>query len=144
MPSAIRKKSYGSVTIYSVDKELVTQALNGFVAACRQRPEVLAVVLFGSFAGNWFGVGSDVDILIILEDSPLPFLHRLPLYQPASFPLDVDVFPYTWKEVQAGQAVAREALSTGRVLWQREGVDLTSSFEPAWNGEGQRPSPRSR
>jgi len=55
MPSAIRKKSYGSVTIYSVDKELVTQALNGFVAACRQRPEVLAVVLFGSFAGNWFG-----------------------------------------------------------------------------------------
>ncbi|RMD59976.1 nucleotidyltransferase domain-containing protein [Candidatus Parcubacteria bacterium] len=125
MPSAIRKKSCGSVTVYSVDEEQVTEALNRFVADCRQRPEVLAVVLFGSFGKEHFGVGSDVDILLVLEDSLLPFLERWPLYQPEKFPVDVDVFPYTQAEVQAGQPVVREALASGRVLWQRKGATLS-------------------
>ena len=124
MPSAIRKKSCGSVTIYSIDKEQIARALEQFVAACRRRPEVLAVVLFGSFLGERFGVGSDVDILLVLADSPHPFLERLALYRPEQFPVDADVFPYTLAEIRAGQPLARTALATGRVLWQREGTVL--------------------
>jgi predicted nucleotidyltransferase len=124
MPSAIRKKSYGSVTIYSVNKEQISQALERFTASCRQRPEVLAIVLFGSFVRGDFGVGSDVDVLIILKDSPLPFLERIPVYQPDRFPVDVDVFPYTWDEIQLGQPVAKEALATGRLLWQQTELDF--------------------
>lgn len=124
MPSAIRKKSCGSLTIYSVDEDMVAQALEQFVSACRQRPEVLAVVLFGSLAGDRFGVGSDVDLLLILEDSPLPFLDRIPVYRPERFPVDVDVFSYTLEEVQSGHPVALEALRTGLVLWQRTEGDL--------------------
>jgi predicted nucleotidyltransferase len=134
MPSAIRKKSYGSVTIYSVNKEQVAQALERFTAACQQRPEVLAIVLFGSFSRGDFGVGSDVDILIILKDSPRPFLDRIPIYQPDRFPVDVDVFPYTWEEVRNGQPVAGEALATGQVLWQREEIDFCKD-EPVPKGE---------
>lgn len=124
MPSAIRKKSCGSLTIYSVDKEKVVQALQRFVIACRKRPEVLAVVLFGSFARDQFGVGSDVDLLLILEASPLPFLDRIAVYGPERFPVDIDVFPYTLEEVHSGQPVALEALRTGLVLWQRMEGDL--------------------
>ncbi len=133
MPSAIRKRSYGSVTVYSVDEDQVRRALEHFVAACQQREEVLAVVLFGSFTGERFGVGSDVDVLLVLQESPLPFLERLPLYWPDHFPVDIDVFPYTWREIEAGQPVAREALTTGQVLWQRDGVDLTT-LEQALEG----------
>ncbi len=123
MPSAIQRKSFGSVVVYSVDKVAVEEALARFVAACREREEILAVVLFGSFARGGFGVGSDVDLLLILRESPLPFLDRIPLYRPVDFPIDVDVFPYTLAELRAGQPLAEEALRTGRILWQREGVD---------------------
>jgi predicted nucleotidyltransferase len=112
------------VTVYWVDKEAVQQALDRFVAACRQRDDILAVVLFGSLAEGGFGVGSDVDLLLILRESQYPFLDRVPLYQPDRFPVDVDVFPYTWEEIQAGQPLAQRALATGRVLWQREGMNL--------------------
>ena len=122
MPSAIRKRSYGSVTIFSVDKELVRKALDEFVKELRARPEVVAVVLFGSFDTPHFGVRSDVDLLVVLRESSLPFLDRIPLYTPSGFPVDIDVFPYTLDEVRAGQRVARTALKTGRLLWVRPGV----------------------
>lgn len=124
MPSAVQKTSFGSVTVYWVDKEAVHQALDRFVAACRQRDDVLAVVLFGSLVEGGFGVGSDVDLLLVLCESDRPFPDRIPLYQPDRFPVDVDVFPYTWEEIRAGQPLALRALATGRILWQREGTNL--------------------
>lgn len=122
MPSAVQKTSCNSVTVYWVDKETVQQALDRLVADCQQREEVLAVVLFGSLVEGGFGVGSDVDLLLILRESAYPFLDRIPLYQPDRFPVDVDVFSYTWEEIRAGHPLAHRALATGRVLWQREGT----------------------
>ena len=124
MPSVIQKRSYDSVTIYSIDKAKVWQALTQWVDALRKRPEVLAVILFGSMASNRMRAGSDVDVLIVLSESDLPFLERTVVYKPRRFPVDIDVFPYTWQEIQAGQKLAQEALRTGRVLWVREGFDL--------------------
>lgn len=124
MPSAVRKKSCGSVQVYWVDKEAVEQALDRFVAACQQREEVMAVVLFGSLVEGGFGVGSDVDLLLVLSKSEHRFLDRIPIYQPDRFPVDVDVFPYTCEEIRAGQPLALRALATGRVLWQEEGINL--------------------
>lgn len=107
-----------------MDKEAVHQALDHFVAACRQRDEVLAVVLFGSLAEGGFGVGSDGDLLLVLRESDRPFPDRIPLYQVDRFPVDVDVFPYTWEEIRAGHPLALRALTTGKILWQREGTNL--------------------
>ncbi len=123
MPSAIRKQSYGSVSVYSLDEGVVWSALDEFTRELSRRQEVLAVVLFGSLAKGRMGVGSDVDLLVILADSAQPFLDRVTLYRPERFPVDIDVFPYTLAEVRQGQAMAREALEHGRVLWQREGSD---------------------
>ncbi len=124
MPSTIRKRSYGSVTIYSIDKTAIWQALHSWLDALRQRPEVLAVILFGSMASQRMGVGSDVDVLLVLSESDQPFLERTVTYKPRRFPVDIDVFPYTWQEIQAGQKLAQEALRTGQVLWVREGFQL--------------------
>lgn len=68
-----------------------------------------------------FSVGSDVDLLLILRESPLPFPDRIPAYLPDHAPVDVEVFPYALDEIRQGQSLAQEALSYGRILWQRPG-----------------------
>ncbi len=124
MRSAVRRKSYGSVTVFSLDEEAIQDALARWVKEIRERPEVLAVVLFGSFASKRAVPGSDLDVLIVLRDDPRPFLDRIPDYAPDDLPLPVDVFPYTLAEVAAGQPLAVEALRTGTMLWSREGLNL--------------------
>lgn len=84
------------------------------------------MVLFGALADGRLNVGSDVDLLVILSGSDDPFLERLHLYVPERFPTDVDVFPYTLDEIRKGQPLARQALSQGRILWQRAGFELAS------------------
>ena len=124
MPSAIQKKSYSSVTVYSIDEQAVWTALENFVKHLAGRPEVLAIVLFGSLAQGRLSVGSDVDVLLILAESERPFRERLSLYRPDHFPIDIDVFPYTLMEIKRGQPLAQEALAGGRLLWQKADWDL--------------------
>lgn len=81
------------------------------------RPEVEAVVLFGSSATGRAVPGSD--LLIVLREDVRPFLDRLPDYVPADVPLPRDVFPDPRAAVEAGQPRAGEALRTGWVLWPR-------------------------
>lgn len=119
----MRRKSYGSVTVFSLDEEVVRDVLEEWLTEVRERPEVLAVVLFGSFASNRAVPGSDLDLLIVLREDSRPFLDRTLDYMPDVLPLPVDVFPYTLEEIEAGQPVAAEALRTGKILWVRPGAD---------------------
>lgn len=124
MRSAVRRKSYGSVTVFSLDEGAIEQALARWVEELRERPEVLAVVLFGSFASGRAVPGSDLDLLIVLRDDSRPFLDRVPDYAPDDLPVPADVFPYTLAEVAAGQPLAAEALRAGRTLWVRDDCRL--------------------
>jgi hypothetical protein len=117
------------VTVYSTHKPLIWDALNAFVADLSRRPEVMRVVLFGSLSRGEIGVGSDVDLLIVLSHNDRPFLERTMTYRPETFPVDLDVFPYTLAEIRAGQPLAHEALAHGQILWQRNDEPLF------WNDE---------
>jgi len=119
MPLAVRKRSLGSVTLFSLDRELVEKAISRFVDELSKRKEVLSVVIFGSWAKGSSGVGSDVDFLIILKESKLSFLERIPAYMPSGFPIDVDVFPYTIEEVRKGIPLVEQALKEGKVVFER-------------------------
>ncbi len=121
MRSIVRSKSYGSVQVFWVDEDALARFLEELTTYYQQYPEVEAVVLFGSLAKGAFSVGSDIDLLLILRESPLAFPDRIPVYLPDRAPVDVQVFPYTVDEIRRGQPLAREALSYGRVLWQRSG-----------------------
>ncbi len=116
----MQKQSFGSVTVFSLDRSQVEAALQALVEALRQREEVLAVVCFGSWACGKAGVGSDVDVLVVLRESDRPFLERIDRYRPETFPVDLDLFPYTLAEIRRGQPLARTALQTGIVLWARQ------------------------
>ncbi|BCZ91514.1 nucleotidyltransferase [Thermus thermophilus] len=93
--------------------------------ALGERPEVLAVVLFGSLARGEATAFSDADLLVLLRDTPLPFPERLVRYRPKGV-RRVEVFPYTLSEavegLKGGFGVVPAALREGRVLFEREGA----------------------
>jgi predicted nucleotidyltransferase len=56
---------------------------------------------FGSLAVGTFGVGSDLDIVAILRDSPVPFERRAVDWDVTLLPVAVDLLVYTQSEWQA-------------------------------------------
>jgi predicted nucleotidyltransferase len=112
-PSLVRKESFGSVTIYWLDREAARQqvrtAAQQLVDAC---PEVVAVYLFGSLATNKATPRSDADILIVLRESNQPVWFKrardhFPYLDAVEMP--IELFCYTLDELPR-KAVAQHAL----------------------------------
>lgn len=88
-----------------------------------RHPELEEAILFGSLASGTPVPGSDVDLLLVLEDSDRPFLDRIPLFLPGGFPVGVDVFPYIRSEIERmradGNPLVCGALHRGVTLFRR-------------------------
>ncbi len=118
------RKSSPSAKISYFNKDKVSRALESYVARLAKRHrEVEKVLVFGSFARGECVPGSDIDLLLILQESNAPILDRIPKYMPDSFPVGVDVFPYTKHEitdmVRRGNAFITKALQEGVVIFDR-------------------------
>ncbi|MBI2908589.1 MAG: nucleotidyltransferase domain-containing protein [Chloroflexi bacterium] len=114
-----------SVKITYFDKEGVWAATRDFAAElARAHPEVEEVVVFGSLVRGEAVPGSDVDLLVILRDSNVPFLDRMTSYMPDRFPVGMDVFPYTKAEIeqmlQDNNFFIKRALGEGVELFSRQ------------------------
>ncbi len=119
MPSLVRKQSYGSVTIYWLDR---AEARRQVHEAARQlvqaRPEVVAVYLFGSLAKNKAGPRSDADVLVVLRESPIRvWFKRYTEYSPYfdAVEMPVELFCYTIEELSR-TPLARHALQYAELL----------------------------
>jgi len=66
MQSVVRKESFGSVTVFWLDTDLVRERLRAVVERLAENPNVLRVILFGSFAEGRAVPGSDLDVMIVL------------------------------------------------------------------------------
>jgi predicted nucleotidyltransferase len=96
----MRQQSSPSVRIRFLDKPAVWRAVKEHARFLVQRyPEIRRIVLFGSFARDRAVPGSDLDLLIVLREASERFLDRIPRFLPRSFPVGVDVFPYTQAEL---------------------------------------------
>ena len=118
------KKSSLSVKITYFNKPAVEEALRKYLSELDQKyPEIEKVILFGSFLQERSIPGSDLDLLLVLRESSLPFLERIPHYMPSSFPVGVDVFPYTQEEItrmiREGNQFLKQALEKGKLLFSR-------------------------
>ena len=83
------------------------------------------IILHGSIARGTFGVGSDVDILVISDELPKTFNERLRLlYLLDETSAPIDIKGYTTKEFQKmilkGHPLALDALEEGIVLFADE------------------------
>ncbi|MFZ5450428.1 MAG: nucleotidyltransferase domain-containing protein [Thermodesulfobacteriota bacterium] len=70
----------------------------------KSRADLVQIGYFGSYAkGNW-GVGSDLDLVIIVERADQPFEMRPSRFNTLEIPVPVDILVYTEAEWQRNQA----------------------------------------
>ncbi|MCL6647188.1 MAG: nucleotidyltransferase domain-containing protein [Chloroflexi bacterium] len=103
-------------------------------AVVRRSPQVRRVGYFGSYARGDWGVGSDLDLLLVVDQSDQPFTRRAAEWDVTQLPVPADLLVYTVAEWEAllregrfGQTLARE------VVW----------LYPAGCATGQKASPDS-
>ena len=64
----------------------------------QERKDIIRIGYFGSYVkGNW-GVGSDLDLVIIVKSSKLPFNQRAVEWDTMELPVPTDVVVYTEAE----------------------------------------------
>jgi predicted nucleotidyltransferase len=68
---------------------------------CQSRPDIIRLGYFGSYARGDWGVGSDLDLIIILEKSDQSFERRAAEFDTLALPVPTDVVVYTREEWQA-------------------------------------------
>jgi predicted nucleotidyltransferase len=67
----------------------------------QQRAEICRIGYFGSYARGDWGVGSDLDLIIIVSDSDQPFVNRAREWDATGLPVPTDVLVYTSREWEA-------------------------------------------
>jgi predicted nucleotidyltransferase len=81
---------------------------------------VREVFCVGSYARGDWGVGSDLDVIVVIADTVMSLIERRRNYEPGTFPVDVDISVYTQREWDLVQ-------SRSPILWnrlKRERIDL--------------------
>jgi hypothetical protein len=85
----------------------VHQAVTAWAQRLAQaQPGVLRVGYFGSYARQDWGVGSDLDLVVVLEAIDKPFGERSLALNATSIPVPVDILVYSqneWQELSAAQ-----------------------------------------
>jgi predicted nucleotidyltransferase len=120
--SVIQKKSYNSVKIFWLNKEILNQKINSavkkIISNCK---EVEEIVLFGSLSKNRATVSSDVDILIVVNSSSERFIDRPLKYKDffENIGLDLDIFVYTDEELKRNITLVENAFKEGKILFKK-------------------------
>lgn len=81
------------------DRDMVDKALRDWSdIVVRKREGILRIGYFGSYATGGWGVGSDLDIVIVVDRSELPFIRRAVEFDLTGLPVPADIIVYTSKE----------------------------------------------
>ncbi len=67
----------------------------------RLRPGILRIGYFGSYARGDWSVGSDLDLVVVIDGSSLPFERRSLDLDPPDLPVPADLLVYTLDEWNA-------------------------------------------
>ena len=104
------------------DRQRVERAVRSWSLDVAARdPRVRRVGYFGSYARGDWGVGSDVDLVILVEAASDPFERRALAYEATRLPVPADVLVYTmaeWDRMSAEGGLPRTV--GGDVIWVLE------------------------
>ena len=106
------------------DLQTVDQAVRRWAdRAVRGRRDVVRIGYFGSYARGDWGVGSDVDLLIVVAGSAEPFERRAVGWDATELPVPADVLVYTeaeWESLTASSPFHRRLIREARWLYPQE------------------------
>jgi uncharacterized protein len=122
-------KSSSSRVLRWPDAEQVHTALTAWADALdATEPGLQAVGYMGSYARGDWGPGSDVDIVVVLDDDPTPPLERLRRFDTAAIPVPADLLVFTTAEFRTAQdAPTRFArVLRDEVRWVRQSPAATT------------------
>lgn len=106
------------------DREAVLMAARAWAEAVAARhPEITDIWAVGSYARGDWGVGSDLDLIVIVSRTPLDRLERMREYQAEGVPVPVDLWVHTEAE---WRAMADRAPNLWRHLNESK-IDLLSA-----------------
>ncbi len=88
----------GSVRRWPAAAEVLEQAAAWAALQRSGNPDLLAVGVFGSYGRGTAGVGSDLDLLLILRHCDEPIWNRLRRWDTSSLPLACDLLVYSLEE----------------------------------------------
>ncbi len=87
------------------DQQEIHAVVQQWAEQCSQKHAgVLQIGYFGSYARGDWGVGSDLDLLVVVERSKQPFERRALAWDLSALPVPADLLIYTrseWKTLQA-------------------------------------------
>ncbi len=114
-------RSLNSSVLRWVSREEALQAAKAWAErVAQERPEILRVGCFGSAARGDWGVGSDLDLLVIVAHSDKPFLYRATDFDTTSLPVPADLLVYTQDEWAAMERSGRCGRLGAEVRWLYE------------------------
>ncbi|MBM4276158.1 MAG: nucleotidyltransferase domain-containing protein [Deltaproteobacteria bacterium] len=79
--------------------------------------DVVRIGYFGSYARGDWGVGSDLDLVVIVERSNRPFEFRSSEWDTLEIPVPTDVFVYTQDEWENMPLQSLFVKNLERVIW---------------------------
>ena len=121
--SPVRKKSYGSVTVFWLDRDALLRSVEEYARKMADvSPEIERVVLFGSAAEGTATASSDIDLMIVVTRTAIDLLDRPGAYMRwfDDIGMPVDLFVYTEEELEhEPSSIAERASKHGLVVFDR-------------------------
>jgi len=112
------------------DRQAVEQAVTAWASRERLRhPGLVRLGWFGSYARGDAGVGSDLDLVAVVESSEEPFERRALAWDLSQLPVPAEILVYTrdeWQRLQReGRRFARTLQRDARWLVEPEGISAS-------------------
>lgn len=103
-------RSSGSSVLRWPEPSAVEAATRAWADVARANPEVRRVGYFGSYARGDAGVGSDIDLVVIVSTSDVPFTERALAFDATGLPVPADLLVYTeaeWERLRRAPGLVR-------------------------------------
>jgi len=93
----------------------VENAVRAWAAiALKEHPEMLRLGYFGSYARGDWGVGSDLDLLVVVAQTQVPFERRSLAWDLSQLPIPAELLIYSqpeWRRMQMEQGKFAQTLA---------------------------------
>lgn len=104
-------------------EEVIKEAKQWAIKYSKTDKNIIRIICFGSIAKNTWGLGSDLDILIEVESSDVPFYSRSLCYYPDKISVPVEILVYTSDELRIlrneGRRFIREIKQHHLLLYEK-------------------------